>query len=48
MSGGRAPDLPFHLLSCTQAEKLIVEAVRCGYVSARFDHTHNTIHFGGR
>ena len=28
-----------------QAERLIVDAVRHGYVNARFDHRHDTIHF---
>eukprot|EP00887_Chlorella_sp_A99_P004683 scaffold4.g4683.t1 len=31
-----------------QAEQLIVDAVRYGYLQARFDHKHNTVHFGGQ
>lgn len=31
-----------------QSEALIVDAVRHGYVHARFDHRNGTVHFGGR
>lgn len=27
---------------------MIVDAVRSGYFQARFDHKHNTVHFGGQ
>ncbi|KAL6776514.1 EIF3A [Auxenochlorella protothecoides x Auxenochlorella symbiontica] len=30
------------------AERLVVEGVRAGYFSARFDHRRGTVHFGGR
>lgn len=31
-----------------QAEQQIVDAVRNGYLQARFDHKNNTVHFGGQ
>ncbi len=31
-----------------QAEQLIVDGVKHGYFNARFDHKHNTVHFGGQ
>ncbi|PSC76450.1 eukaryotic translation initiation factor 3 subunit A-like [Micractinium conductrix] len=31
-----------------QAEQMIVDAVRSGYLQARFDHKNNTVHFGGQ
>jgi len=32
----------------SQSEALIVDAVRHGYLLARFDHRNGTVHFGGR
>ena len=39
---------PTPWLPTTQAEQLIVDAVRYGYFQARFDHKNNTVHFGGQ
>lgn len=32
-------------LNLGEAERLIVDAIRRGYISARFDHRHDTVHF---
>jgi len=32
-------------LNLGEAERLIVDAIRHGYISARFDHRHDTVHF---